>query len=406
MRESKSAKTTIGGPVVRFKAIDGMTHGLLNFNLPLKAGENIIRVYGVDTAGNVSEPSDSLIVYFDMGESLNNFIRKSEDDLFTTPTIRRQYFRGQLDSYKLNATVDECNVALSGLSDKCELVKLRTEQTIREHPTIAGDITNEIAGATGIDPKDFQDILSSSSLSIAPSRQIATLFDQAENIGAGADYIIYSFDITSTAGIGTTGSAGTEAWLLWQHGRYIGRLNGKDHHLFMRPTGRITESLGATFKKAVLVLYCMQLPGNKLPARSVKIDAINTPVINNEVKAWTMPGFSWIYEQNVIQWMKDAGIPLLYGAFPGSDGSITDPNYDMRPENFVYDIYDGKLTRIELDITDHLKYLVAGHAVLSHDYPDLTFPIGLNGIRLSVDTRDALAIFTEVAMPHILIWDR
>jgi len=150
----------------------------------------------------------------------------------------------------------------------------------------------------------------------------------------------------------------------------------------------------------------MQLPGNKLPARSVKIDAINTPVINNEVKTWTMPGFSWIYEQNVIQWMKDAGIPLLYGAFPGSDGSITDPNYDMRPENFVYDIYDGKLTRIELDITDHLKYLVAGHAVLSHDYPDLTFPIGLNGIRLSVDTRDALAIFTEVAMPHILIWDR
>jgi len=406
----KPTTRTLRFPISVFKSINGISTGMLDMDLELHAGENIITVQAVDSSGNISEESEPLIVVLDIDTVLNNYIRRDIDDRFSTSTIRRQYKDGQLSSYTINSTVDELRVELQRYESFLNMLMLRIDQTIKEHPAM-GNISESHAGLVEYDLDNIDD-----DMWLSPGRQLDSLFDQYANLSI-ADWQIDTFEFGATSSNYPVSQG--QSWTL---GYYIGKTeDDSNNHLFMRPTGDLLLEMPVDIQKAVLILYCKQELIEYLEgATSITVDAVNVPFITDidDIDGdgdttdivpvyWGTIGSLWdgsnfvpltwaieqYMEQNNVGKITDTPVTL----------PIVDPVIGLREEDFEYNIYDNCLTRIELDITKAMRFLIAGYKVIAEEQGE-SVRVGLNGLRLRADDRAALQVFTSGAIPHILIY--
>ncbi len=374
MTTFNNIEQTYRGPITQYKSINGMVTGIIDVDIELHAGANYITVQAIDNAGNVSEESEELIITLDQDEMLENYVRKSSDDRFSHATIRRELYEGQLNSYSINSTIDEINVEKDKQAIILNAIKDVSDDNIFTHPI-------------NINP--------SSDISI--EKKIDHILDQLSNT-ADADNIIYEFDIAGTDSSSqyTTGQEYTDNNLKY---RYLGYSDGGNHHIVFRPKGIQMSELTSGIAKATFVFYCYQTFNQSyLPIKSIKLEAANSFVYG--------VFFEWNDTNPLTPSLENTGSLAFTNA---TWASITDPYQSYREEDFEYDIYDGKVTRIELDVTEQIRYLAAGYTVHKND-TDNTVSVGLNGIRMSADDHSALSIITGVIdgiegypAPYILV---
>ena len=370
-------ENTYRGPITQFKSINGMITGIIDVDIELHAGTNIITVQAIDNAGNVSEESDELTVILDQESMLQNYVRKAEDDRFSTSTVRREAHKGQLNSYTINSTVDEVAVDLNRQLTVYNAIKDKTDDNILTH---------------GINVSSTTDI------SIA--QRLEHMFDQLANLSR-VDNIIYQFDITGTDSSNeyTTGQEYTDDNIKY---RYLGNANGSNHKIVFRPTGIQMSDLSSNISKATMVLYCYQTEGSiHAPIKSVRIDAANS--------FWLGSFFEWSETRPLTPYLENNGSLAFTNP---TWSSIIDPYIQFREEDYAYNIYDGTLSRIEIDVTKQIRFLAAGYAVHQED-TDNDVSVGLNGIRLAADDLSAFRIVTGAISsiigypaPHILVTKR
>jgi hypothetical protein len=410
----KSRTRILEGTITEFKSVNGISHGVVDVEIELDAGENIITIQGIDNAGNFSESSDELTVLFDVDTMLNNFIRRSKIDHYSTTTVRRQYYLGQLSSITINASTSEIRVEQERLANLMDVIRSRLEQIYSEHPLFTRSAATSTIGSTG-----YTETLLESGLdyTLSPTMVIDALYDQYSDIER-SDYILRTFEYGSTLN-----GAPDVAGLGWDNGYYIGQTSTVhgivDANMYIRPSDTLLAELRSDFKQATLVLYCQQTKtDDEQPVKVIRVDALNVPVTSATDPTavywgWDTNGITLngTNENTLLNLLWDTEVTnITKTVFNPTHAPVQDPIRSMREDNYIYDIYDGTLTRIELDITEALRYLVAGTQVLNKlklQYPvllaDFTIPRGLNGLRLSSPGNKAIQVFTDIAVPFIKV---